>query len=214
MAQQRESRFNEIIGVMLIAAGLLISISLISYHSDDPSLTHSLVADWDKKNWAGVVGAYLSDGLFQLFGGGPYIFPFFAFLFGFKKILDIKSRRFYLELTGAHYLSVFPYSLFNNHIRQDTHILWRPYPFRRPAQRYNLPYLLLKSLARPGAYIIVIALGIISLIISTNISLIQIFMWFWDALNAYDRVKTEKIIKEKKQEKRWKEEDYPREGYI
>ena len=69
-----------------------------------------------------------------------------------------------------------------------------------------ISYLLLKSLARPGAYIIVIALGIISLIISTNISLIQIFMWFWDnALNAYDRVKTEKIIKEE-QEKRWKEE--------
>ena len=190
----------------------MISISLISYHSDDPSF-NTASQQTGIKNWAGVVGAYLSDGLFQLFGGGAYIFPFFAFLFGFKKILDIKSRRFYLELTGA---IIFLFSL--------TAFLTITYDRIPTFYGAHIPsggllgdiisYLLLKSLARPGAYIIVIALGIISLIISTNISLIQIFMWFWDnALNAYDRVKTEKIIKEE-QEKRWKEEGIIREKGI
>ncbi|MBI3353618.1 MAG: DNA translocase FtsK 4TM domain-containing protein [Nitrospirae bacterium] len=76
MVQQKDnSRFNEIIGVMLIALGLLVAISLISYHSDDPSF-NTASQQTGIKNWAGVVGAYLSDGLFQLFGGGAYLFPF------------------------------------------------------------------------------------------------------------------------------------------
>lgn len=210
--QKEESRFNEIIGVMLIAAGLLILISLISYHSSDPSF-NTASQQTGIKNWAGVVGAYLSDGLFQLFGGGAYLFPFFAFLFGFKKILNIESKRFYLELTGAIiFLSSLTSFLTITYDRIPTF-----YGAHIPSGGLLgdiISYLLLKSLARPGAYIIVIALGIISLIVSTNISLIQIFMWFWDnALNAYDRVKTEKIIKEE-QEKRWKEEEVIREKGI
>ena len=206
MAQQKEnSRLNEIIGILLIAAGLLILISLMSYHSDDPSFS-TASQQAGVKNWAGAAGAYLSDGLFQLFGGGAYLFPFFAFIFGWKKALNIESKRFYLELTGA---VIFLLSL--------SAFLTITYSRITVSYSGNIPaggiagdiiaYLLLKSVAKAGAYIIVITLGIVSLIISTNFSLIRFSQWFWDkGLEAYDKVKTEKIIK-KEQERRWKEED-------
>ena len=206
MAQQKDnSRLNEIIGILLIAAGLLILISLMSYHSDDPSFS-TASQQAGVKNWAGAAGAYLSDGLFQLFGGGAYLFPFFAFIFGWKKALNIESKRFYLELTGA---VIFLLSL--------SAFLTITYSRITVSYSGNIPaggiagdiiaYLLLKSVAKAGAYIIVITLGIVSLIISTNFSLIRFSQWFWDkGLEAYDKVKTEKIIK-KEQERRWKEED-------
>ncbi|MEK6680227.1 MAG: DNA translocase FtsK 4TM domain-containing protein [Nitrospirota bacterium] len=206
MAQQKDnSRFNEIIGIVLVAAGLLILISLMSYHSDDPSFS-AASQQAGVKNWAGAAGAYLSDSLFQLFGGGAYLFPFFAFIFGWKKALNIESKRFYLELTGA---VIFLLSL--------SAFLTITYSRITVSYSGNIPaggiagdiiaYLLLKSVAKAGAYIIVITLGIVSLIISTDFSLIRFSQWFWDkGLEAYDKVKTEKIIK-KEQERRWKEEE-------
>ncbi|MBI5043835.1 MAG: DNA translocase FtsK [Nitrospirae bacterium] len=206
MAQQKDSsRFNEIIGILLIAAGLLILMSLMSYHSDDPSFS-TASQQAAVKNWAGAAGAYLSDGLFQLFGGGAYLFPFFAFIFGWKKALNIESKRFYLELTGA---VIFLLSL--------SAFLTITYSRITVSYSGNIPaggiagdiiaYLLLKSVAKAGAYIIVVTLGIVSLIISTNFSLIRFSQWFWDkGLEAYDKIKTEKIIKEE-QERRWKEDE-------
>ncbi len=206
MAQQKDnSRFNEIIGILLIAAGLLILMSLMSYHSDDPSFS-TAPQQAGVKNWAGVAGAYLSDSLFQLFGGSAYLFPFFAFIFGWKKALNIESKRFYLELTGA---VIFLLSL--------SAFLTITYSRITVSYSGNIPaggiagditaYLLLKSVAKAGAYIIVITLGIVSLMISTDFSLIRFSQWFWDkGLEAYDKIKTEKIIK-KEQERRWKEED-------
>jgi S-DNA-T family DNA segregation ATPase FtsK/SpoIIIE len=72
---------DEIIGIILIVVGLLLGISLLTYHLDDPSFS-SLSSHQTIQNAIGKVGALLSDLFFQLFGIGSYLFPVFFIALG------------------------------------------------------------------------------------------------------------------------------------
>ncbi|MEW6325727.1 MAG: DNA translocase FtsK 4TM domain-containing protein, partial [Nitrospirota bacterium] len=75
--------WRELKGLLVIAAALLIGLSLLSYHPTDPSLTtaasHAVV-----KNLIGRVGAVAADGLFQLIGVSAYLLPLFGGLIGWR----------------------------------------------------------------------------------------------------------------------------------
>src|SRR3989338_8086980 len=70
----------EIIGVIFIAFAVFSFISLISYHSDDPSFSKYISTKIPVKNYAGIVGAYFSDAIVQFIGSGSY-FIIIALLF-------------------------------------------------------------------------------------------------------------------------------------
>ncbi len=72
---------DEIIGIALIVAGLLLGISLLTYRIDDPSFS-SVSSHQTAQNAIGKVGALLSDLFFQLFGIGSYLFPIFLVVLG------------------------------------------------------------------------------------------------------------------------------------
>ncbi|MFN7987780.1 MAG: DNA translocase FtsK 4TM domain-containing protein [Thermoanaerobaculia bacterium] len=69
-------RRDEFLGILLVAAGLLLVASLFSYDATDPSLFSS-VADPDARpgNWAGRVGASFADGALQFFGFAAFVLP-------------------------------------------------------------------------------------------------------------------------------------------
>jgi S-DNA-T family DNA segregation ATPase FtsK/SpoIIIE len=64
--------------------GLAILLSLVSYHSQDPSW--NTAAGSRPLNLAGYPGAWLSDVLLQTFGCAAYLFPLLAFLLSWKWI--------------------------------------------------------------------------------------------------------------------------------
>ncbi len=77
-------RFNEVIGFLLLSMGLVILLSLISYHTQDPSW--NTAAGSRPLNLAGYPGAWLSDVLIQTFGAAAFLFPLLAFLLSWKWI--------------------------------------------------------------------------------------------------------------------------------
>ena len=77
----REKRLNEIKGVILIAAGLLILASLISFTPFDLSF-YTSHPNVPAKNLIRTFGAYLSGALLFLFGWSAYAVPAFLFFIG------------------------------------------------------------------------------------------------------------------------------------
>lgn len=65
-------RFNELIGVLLLAAACLLLLALVSYHPADPSLD-TAAALTRPANWVGPVGAWGADLLFQAFGIAAFL---------------------------------------------------------------------------------------------------------------------------------------------
>ena len=94
-------RLNEITGFLLLSVGLVLLLSLISYHAFDPSLDTASSAR--PLNLAGYPGAYLSDIFFQLFGAAAFLFPLLTFLLAWRWIRseEIEAGAVKLAGTGA-----------------------------------------------------------------------------------------------------------------
>ncbi len=94
--QRRHLR--EVSGLVLLAAGVLISLSLISYHPTDPSSnTASAEA---VRNWIGLFGAILSDFLFQLLGVTSFVTAGMCLVFGGRLLVRRRSPVRWPELLG------------------------------------------------------------------------------------------------------------------
>jgi DNA segregation ATPase FtsK/SpoIIIE-like protein len=70
----RRSLANEVIAVVLIAVSIIMFLSLATYNSKDLSW-NSTGPEHPPSNLIGIVGAYLSDFLFQLFGLASFSLP-------------------------------------------------------------------------------------------------------------------------------------------
>jgi S-DNA-T family DNA segregation ATPase FtsK/SpoIIIE len=67
-------RWNELVGLVWMALGLLLLLSLASFSANDSSF-NSASASASAENWAGPVGAYTADLLYQLFGACAFLLP-------------------------------------------------------------------------------------------------------------------------------------------
>ena len=78
LSPTEHSRLNEVIGFLLLSMGLVILLSLVSYHSQDPSW--NTAAGSRPLNLIGYPGSYLADLLFQAFGSAAFLIPLLTFL--------------------------------------------------------------------------------------------------------------------------------------
>jgi S-DNA-T family DNA segregation ATPase FtsK/SpoIIIE len=79
--QNNTGPWNEIIGLIMMGAGLVIFLALISYNSADPSW-NSAGGNIRTRNWIGPMGAKVSDTLYQAFGWAALIVPYMLFVIG------------------------------------------------------------------------------------------------------------------------------------
>jgi len=77
-------RLNEVIGFVLLSLGLVVLLSLVSYHTQDPSW--DTAAESQPLNLIGYPGSYAADLLFQAFGATAFLFPLLMFLLAWKWI--------------------------------------------------------------------------------------------------------------------------------
>ncbi|PYS98417.1 MAG: cell division protein FtsK [Acidobacteria bacterium] len=104
----RHSRLNEIIAVVLLAISVLIFLSLISWNGSDWSLNGTgFGAGHKTQNWIGVVGAVMSDLLFQALGHVvAYVFPALLALIAWRVFQSESLRPRISQVIGFSFLIV------------------------------------------------------------------------------------------------------------
>jgi S-DNA-T family DNA segregation ATPase FtsK/SpoIIIE len=94
----KPSRFNEIIVIALVAAGLLLGLCLASYHPNDPSW--NAAGEAGAQNWIGAVGANVAAALFQTIGLAAYLIPFLIVAAAWRRFRVQRINAPVYRLTG------------------------------------------------------------------------------------------------------------------
>jgi DNA segregation ATPase FtsK/SpoIIIE, S-DNA-T family len=77
---------NELLGLLLLALGILLALSLGSYHPDDPSLFHKVREESATRNWVGQAGSQIAALAFSFFGLSCLLLPFFLLVAGWRRV--------------------------------------------------------------------------------------------------------------------------------
>ena len=106
-----QKRINELVGLLLLSLGLVVLLSLASYHAQDPSWNTAAAAR--PVNLIGYPGAWLSDLLLQGFGIGAFLFPVFLFGLAWKWVRSeqVEAGAFKLSLQPADLGDLFSVAL-------------------------------------------------------------------------------------------------------
>jgi DNA segregation ATPase FtsK/SpoIIIE, S-DNA-T family len=174
-------RLNEACGFLLLAAGLVLLLSLISYHTQDPSLDTASSAR--PLNLVGYPGAYLSDLFFQLFGAAAFLFPLLAFLLAWRWIRSEEVEAGAIKLAGTvtltlsacAALSFAPLRLFSGNIRLGGTV------------GYAAASYLVDSLNLAGAVLFTATAVILSLYLVSTFTLAKVGEWLAGPLAWIDR---------------------------
>jgi len=97
----QSKRLNEVTGFVVLAAGILLLLSLASFHPQDPSWDTAGAAATRTSNLIGPVGAHLADVLLQAFGIGAFLFPALIFALGWKWIRSEALSAPLVKLLGS-----------------------------------------------------------------------------------------------------------------
>ncbi len=91
----REHIKKEISGLIWMAAGLFLLLSLVSFNNSDPSFNNNLDPA-QINNFCGKVGAYVSDLFYQVIGLPAMMIPFACLLFAWRllKFRDLHPRTY------------------------------------------------------------------------------------------------------------------------
>jgi S-DNA-T family DNA segregation ATPase FtsK/SpoIIIE len=91
---QRNSRRNEIIAIALFALGLMLTLCLVFFNPNDPSLNSA--GQTETRNLVGPVGAYVSDVMLQSVGLASYLLPLLLFLAAWRRF---RTRRIHAPVS-------------------------------------------------------------------------------------------------------------------
>jgi S-DNA-T family DNA segregation ATPase FtsK/SpoIIIE len=104
LSPTQHRRLNEIVGFLLLSLGLVMLLSLISYHTQDPSFDTAAASR--PLNLVGYPGSYLSDLCFQMFGAAAFLFPLLTFLLSWKWIRSDELQAGGVKVFGAVLLTL------------------------------------------------------------------------------------------------------------
>ena len=169
VAPTRNRRLNELLGLlMLVAAGLLL-LSILSYHPTDPSLNTAsgFTGPHAARNWAGVVGAMISDLLLQVEGVSALWFPVLLGMLGISWIRSMPAGSPGAKLIGAALVLLFAPAIF---ALLPGHLHWmHGLPVEGLTGRL-VADLLVRYLNFPGACIVAATMVAAALYLSTTFS--------------------------------------------
>jgi S-DNA-T family DNA segregation ATPase FtsK/SpoIIIE len=94
-----QKRINELVGVLLLSLGVVLLLSLASYHVHDPSL--NTAAATRPRNLIGYPGAWFADLLLQGFGIGAFVFPILLFGLAWKWVRSDEVEAGAIKLCGT-----------------------------------------------------------------------------------------------------------------
>jgi S-DNA-T family DNA segregation ATPase FtsK/SpoIIIE len=166
----KHKHWNEIVALILFAAGLLIFLSLVSYSATDPCFSVASKGG-EIRNYIGVIGSYLSDALLRLLGVCSYLLPVFLFAYAVFFALRGQAQHPLLKKVGGLLFFISLAALFN--LGGETIRLFGEEVPSGGMLGQFLVLLMIKSVSVAGAYIITITVLVISLILLTPFSLVK-----------------------------------------
>ena len=104
LSPTQHRRLNEIVGFLLLSLGLVMLLSLVSYHTQDPSFDTAAASR--PLNLVGYPGSYLSDLFFQMFGATALLFPLLTFLLSWKWIRSEELQAGGVKMFGSVLLTL------------------------------------------------------------------------------------------------------------
>src|SRR5262245_16680587 len=162
--------FSDIIGIVLIAIGLLLLVAQLSFDRLDVA-ANRYPPNVTPHNWIGKVGAFGANGLFFLFGAGAFVLPILLLVFGLGYLFEffayLKRRWIWAAVLFLACLGFFDtYSHYWENLRQNLNA-----PSAGGLIGKTMNDLLFGHFGTPGATIIFATLYVISLIFLTNFKL-------------------------------------------
>ena len=104
LSPTQHKRWNEVTGFLLLSSGLVILLSLVSYHAQDPSW--NTAAGSRPLNLVGYPGSYLADILYQAFGATALLFPLLIFLLSWRWIRSEQIEAGAVKMLGSVLLTL------------------------------------------------------------------------------------------------------------
>jgi S-DNA-T family DNA segregation ATPase FtsK/SpoIIIE len=165
-------RLNEVVGFLLLLTGLALLLSLVSYHTQDPSL--NTVSSARPLNLVGYPGSYLADFFYQTFGATAFLFPLLTFLLSWKWIRSDAFEAGGVKIVGAvlltlatsAVLSFLPWQLYGGTIRIGG------------VMGLLLANYLVGTLNVAGALMVTVTAVVISLYLVSTFTLAMVGRWF------------------------------------
>jgi S-DNA-T family DNA segregation ATPase FtsK/SpoIIIE len=170
----KHKHWNEIVGLVLFAIGLLITLSLISYSATDPCFSVSGTGA-AVRNTIGIIGAYLSDALLHLFGLSAYVIP--LLMFGYALLFTIArevSHPLLKKIGGViFFLSAGAFFGLGN---ETTRLFGESVPSGGMLGGF-IARLLVSGFSATGAYIITLTAIMVALMLFTPVTPRKTFEW-------------------------------------
>ena len=104
MNEKTSNFIRDFLGIVVLAFSLFTIVSLATYSPTDPSMNTSLSSQELITNSGGLVGAYISDGLVQLFGSGAFFFPVITLIIGWACVRGKEFNHWPLRLVSGIFL--------------------------------------------------------------------------------------------------------------
>ena len=173
----RHRRLNEIIGLsVMVAAGLLL-LALLSYTPTDPSFNTvgGYATGHPAHNWTGLVGAFMSDAVLQMFGVSVMFLPIALACLGLNWMRSRPAGSPLAKTIGAVLWVAFGPAMF---ALLPWHLMWRhAIPIEGLSGRL-LADTLIHFLNFPGACIVTLLMVGLSLYLATTFSFNTARDWF------------------------------------
>jgi DNA segregation ATPase FtsK/SpoIIIE, S-DNA-T family len=106
----RNRRLNELVGLLVLAASVLLLLSLVSWRPTDPSF--NTIGPGPVRNWIGPIGAHLSDVILQVEGLSAYLLPLFIGALGWAWMRSRRAGSPLAKLVGIALCLLFAPALF------------------------------------------------------------------------------------------------------
>jgi len=168
----KKKKYGEVFGVFLFIIAVLIFISLFSYDAGDISDSHEHIT-----NKVGIVGAYTSYALMLVLGYTSYLIPISLIMLGIVKVLGRSNKTMFGKLVGivptivavSTLLSLFcPYSSVKD---LPMRIEWGG------TIGLMISEVIISVIGRIGAFVLLFAAVLVSIVLYTDVSLLLIFTW-------------------------------------
>ncbi len=174
VSADKHKHWNEMIGFLLFAIGLMIMLSLVSYSAGDPCFSVAR-SNAGIKNIIGIMGAYLSDALLRLFGYSIYLVP--LLMFGYALVLTLGKEIAHPSLKKIGGVILFiSVCAFAGLQGETTHLFGEEIP--SGGMLGNLiARLLIAGFSSIGAHIITFTTIVIALMLLTPFSPLKALAW-------------------------------------